>query len=59
MKAMQKLQIIADRIPAMLGVFAGDDPAYQSLLVSLVPDKSPSGEVRGIFILVTNITGAT
>ncbi len=115
-KAMQKLQIIADRIPAMLsyvgsdmryqfvnegyeklykrskadiigkrihdivvpsvwaiaapyferallgeaisyeGVFAGDDPAFRHSLVSLVPDKSPANEVRGLFILVTNVT---
>ncbi len=115
-KAMQKLQIIADRIPAMLsyvgsdmryqfvnegyeklykrskadiigkrifdivapsvwaiaapyferalrgdhvsyeGVFAGEDPSFQHSLVSLVPDKAPSDEVRGLFILVTNIT---
>ena len=115
-KAMQKLQVLADRIPAMLsyvssdlryqfvneayeslykrskadiigkrtyevvapsvwtiaapfferalhgehvsyeGVFEGDDPAIQRSLVSLVPDKTPSGDVRGLFILVTNIT---
>ncbi|HYD83410.1 MAG TPA: PAS domain S-box protein, partial [Opitutus sp.] len=115
-KAMQKLQVIADRIPAMLsyvgsdlryqfvnegyeslykrskediigrriqeivapsvwtvaapfferalqgepisyeGVFAGDNPAFQHSLVSLVPDKGSSDEVRGLFILVTNIT---
>jgi two-component system, cell cycle sensor histidine kinase and response regulator CckA len=115
-KAMQKLQVIADRIPAMLsyvssdlryqfvneayeslykrskediigkktyevvapevwaiaapyferalrgepvsyeGVFSGDDPAFQRSLVSLVPDRMPSGDVRGLFILVTNIT---
>jgi two-component system cell cycle sensor histidine kinase/response regulator CckA len=115
-KATQKLQVIADRIPAMLsyvssdlryqfvnegyenlykrskddiigkriqevvapsvwavaapfferalqgesvsyeGVFAGDDPAFQRSLVSLVPDRTPHDEVRGLFILVTNIT---
>ncbi|MGV3591269.1 MAG: PAS domain S-box protein [Gammaproteobacteria bacterium] len=115
-KAMQKLQIIADRIPAMLsyvnselryqfvneayeslykrskeeiigrsiqevvapevwaigtpyftralagehvsyeGLFAGDDPSLQHSLVSLVPDKTLQGDVRGLFILVTNIT---
>ncbi|MDY6981780.1 MAG: PAS domain S-box protein [Pseudomonadota bacterium] len=115
-KAMQKLQVIADRIPAMLsyvnselryqfvneayesfykcskeeiigrriqevvapevwtvaapyfaralagehvsyeGLFASADPALQHSLVSLVPDKAPNADVRGIFILVTNIT---
>lgn len=115
-KAMQKLQVIADRIPAMLsyvnselryqfvnegyenlykcskdeiigkriqdivapgvwavaapyftralqgeqvsyeGVFNGDDPVFQRSLVSLVPDKGPDGDVRGLFVLVTNIT---
>ncbi|MEY4642264.1 MAG: hypothetical protein RLZZ227_2258 [Pseudomonadota bacterium] len=115
-KAMQKLQIIADKIPAMMsyvssdlryqfvnegyeklykrnkeeiigkrvsevvsdavwavagpylqralrgemvnyeGVFSGDDPAIRHSLVSLVPDTNNFGEVRGLFILVTNIT---
>jgi PAS domain S-box-containing protein len=115
-KAMQKLQVIADRIPAMLsyvgadmryqfvneayenlykrskadiigkkiqdvvapsvwaiaapyfdralrgeavsyeGVFAGDDPTFRNSLVSLVPDKAPNDDVRGLFILVTNVT---
>jgi PAS domain S-box-containing protein len=115
-KAMQKLQIIADKIPAMMsyvssdlryqfvnegyealykrskseiigrkisdivtepvwreakpfferaltgeqvsyeGRFANNDANLRDALVSLVPDLGSSGEVRGLFILVTNIT---